>query len=265
MIAISSNRALTALLAGALALSACSFASGDDAASRGESVAGGRRFAVTDFSAVTLAGPDRVIIRQGQGFSVVASGPADVLERLRVSQDGAGITIRRARSMSTSDTGIAVVTVTTPGLREIALAGSGEVRADRLSGDRMEATLAGSGDMNVAAASGDALETGVAGSGQLAIAAIEAGSIEVANAGSGRLTMSGSARRAEVTVAGTGGVDAGDLTVADAEIDVVGSGAVALKATGTADVSVMGSGDVDIVGGARCTISRRGSGRVNCR
>ena len=97
MIAISSNRALTALLAGALALSSCSFASYDDSVSCGETVAGGRRFAVTDFSAVTLAGPDRVIIRQGQGFSVVASGPADVLERLRVSQDGAGITISSAR------------------------------------------------------------------------------------------------------------------------------------------------------------------------
>ena len=51
---------------------------------------------------------------------------------------------------------------------------------------------------------------------------------------------------------------------ADATISLVGSGDVALRATGTAAVQLTGSGGVTIAGGARCTIAKSGSGDVNC-
>ena len=55
-----------------------------------------------------------------------------------------------------------------------------------------------------------------------------------------------------------------DLESAAADIAIVGSGGVRLKAMQTANVSIMGSGDVVVTGPARCSVSKMGSGDVRC-
>jgi hypothetical protein len=83
-------------------------------------------------------------------------------------------------------------------------------------------------------------------------------------AGSGGVKASGSAKRASYSIAGSGDLDAGNLTATDADAEIAGSGSIRARVTGTAKASIAGSGDIDISGGARCTQSKHGSGSIRC-
>lgn len=206
-----------------------------------------RRYALSGFTGVLLAGPDDIIIRKGDSFSVTATGPAATLEKLVVRVDGETLEIRRRHSSNpfTHSGGSSVrITVTLPALHEAVLAGSGSMDSDLLTGDASKLSVAGSGTLQVRGA--------------------EAGKIDLAVAGSGDLSVAGRARQADVTIAGSGSLKAATLATETADISVAGSGDVAMQVSGKADVSVVGSGDVTLTGGAQCTTSRMGSGEVNC-
>lgn len=236
------------LLMPVLAVAACSAGAqeGERVAARGE--AGSRTFEVGDFDAVELAGPHDVIVRVGGAPSVRAEGDAEALEELEVRMDGSTLEVgtRRRGGMGIGfrKSRAARIYVTVPALRAAGVAGSGNLRIDRVEGESFDGSLAGSGELIV-----DALRVGRA---------------EFSVAGSGDIRAAGAAEAVEVGIAGSGDVDLSGLQVRTADVNVMGSGDVRLNATDTADVSIMGSGDVAVTGGARCSVSKSGSGDVTC-
>lgn len=240
---------IAAMIASAAALSSCgASASADAAASATDPGAVETRiFTAADFTAITAAGPDRVIIRRGDAFMVSARGRAGLLDRLTVRVDGTNLRLGREDGISYRDTerlGTAVITITLPRLTAMTLAGSGEMQAERLDGGAGALTLAGSGD--------------------LLVSDMVVDSLNVRLAGSGNLTIAGRARSADVSVAGSGDISGITFGADTADVSIAGSGNVRMQVTGAADVSVVGSGDVTLTGGARCTTTRRGSGDVTC-
>jgi hypothetical protein len=237
-----------ALFAAAPMLSACD---GGDAPAASSTIAAGevetRSFTAADFTRVVAAGSDRVIIRRGSSFSVSARGRAGLLDRLTVRVEDGELRLGRESGIDwggNAQLGNAVITVTMPRLEGITLAGSGEVRADRLDGGAASLTLAGSGNLTV---SDGVVDT-----------------VEMTLAGSGDMVLLGRARSADITVAGSGDIEGTSYGVQTADITVAGSGGVTMRVTQSADISVIGSGDVNLSGGARCQITRRGSGDARC-
>lgn len=232
-----------------LPLAACSFHDGGDP---GPGVAAGgggtaRSFAVADFTGIDLRGADDVDVRTGGGFSVRAEGPAAELDRLRIEKVGDALRIGRSNSADFgwggSHDGVKLF-VTMPRIAAAAIAGSGDMRIDRVEGEGFKGESAGSGS--------------------LTIAAMAVRSAELSIAGSGGMRLAGTAKRLSVNIAGSGGVKAGDLKAERATVSVAGSGGVEADVAGPAEVSVMGSGAVDLGSNARCTTSKLGSGTVRC-
>ena len=233
----------------ALPLAACSVSvgGGEDGtpgvAAQGSG--GTRTYPVADFTRVELRGADSVDIRVGPGFSVRADGDPEVLDRLKITKEGDAIRIGRVRSEGWSWGGKnARISITMPALAGMSAAGSGDITADRVQGDRFKGATAGSGSLEV---------------GELAVreAAFDL-------AGSGDVKASGRADALRVSIAGSGDVDAGGLTAQSATVSVAGSGSVRAQVKGAAKVNVMGSGDVELGGGAKCEINKMGSGSVRC-
>jgi hypothetical protein len=77
--------------------------------------------------------------------------------------------------------------VSLPAIRSAAIAGSGDMKVDRVEGNSFAGSIAGSGDLQVAA-----LRTGEA---------------EFSIAGSGNISAAGNAKNTDVSVAGSGNVD----------------------------------------------------------
>lgn len=208
-----------------------------------------QNYALTGFTAVEVAGPDDVTIRQGNSFSITARGRKATLDRLEIKLDGTKLVIGRKREgfgFSNHDDDDLDIAITLPKLDRLRLTGSGTIDADTVDGDAVEAVVTGSGDLKVAKLTGKSAEITVSGSGDIEIGG---GTI-----GSG-----------ELSVTGSGDIDADGLVATTLEVSVTGSGNVDAQASGNADVRILGSGDVKITGGATCSTKQMGSGTATCK
>ncbi|HEY8591946.1 MAG TPA: head GIN domain-containing protein [Sphingomicrobium sp.] len=238
------RKSYAAVLIAALATAAgCSGVHAEDG---GSSVS--RNYNVGNFQRIEVAGSYDVEVRTGANPGVSATGSEKLLENTIVEVQGDRLVIHPDKKSSwfrRSIRGHARFTVTVPQLSAASIAGSGDLRIDRIQGARFEGAIAGSGDLDLQNVDVQELKLSIAGSG-----AVKAGS--------------GKARSAKYEIAGSGDVDAGGIQTQEASISVAGSGDVRAHASGTADVSIMGSGDVELSGGAKCSVSKAGSGDVRC-
>ena len=203
-----------------------------------------RVYELADFDAIRLSGSHDVFVKTGATVSVRAEGAEKALDALDVAVSDGTLSIgsRRSGIFGVRRGGAVAVHVTVPGLRRASIAGSGEIRVDKVQGSSFEAAIAGSGDIRI-----DDMD-------------VEDARFSIA--GSGDVKACGRAQTAGMKIAGSGDGDLSQLLVEDAEIAIRGSGDVHAHATGSARVSIRGAGDVKLAGGATCTIDQAGSGRV---
>ena len=205
-------------------------------------------YELAPFQEISTVGPQDVVVTFGQTQSVRSEGSPEALGQLEVVVEDGELTIRpknqRRFGFDWSSLSSATYYVTIPRLERVSLAGSGNIRVDRIEGDSFTGSIAGSGE--------------------LAITDMEVDEADFRIGGSGSVTAAGIAREARISIGGSGQVEAGGLRSQTASVSIGGSGDVALTVEDEAQVSIAGSGDVDISGPARCSISQMGSGNVNC-
>ena len=224
---------------------------GDARGSEGEQPARAsarRDFQVGAFHTVSSTGPYDIVVAVGGAPSVRAEGDREMVEKMEVVVENGVLRIGFVEGTSFRSLlgrePRATLHITVPSLAGANLAGSGDIRIDRVEGQRFAGNLSGSGD-------------------------IEIGRLQVGEAafnleGSGGIRASGTAGRAAVSLAGSGDIELARLEARDLTVALMGSGDVAARATGTAQVSLMGPGDVTVSGPARCRIERHGPGEVRC-
>jgi hypothetical protein len=237
---------LAALPIIALPLAACSLGSGGHDAKGAVAGSGSgtaRTFAIADFTGVDLRGSDDVDVRVGSGFSVRAEGPSEELKKLKIERNGDTLKVGR-EGFSWGSHDKVTVYVTMPRVATATIAGSGNMTVDRVEGQDFEGSTAGSGDLTIAALS------------------VEKGKFAIA--GSGGMKLSGSVRQLDVSIAGSGDVDARGVKSGSATVSIAGSGSVQAAVDGPAKVSIVGSGDADLGKGAKCAVSKIGSGNATC-
>ncbi|MGE0180602.1 MAG: head GIN domain-containing protein [Sphingomonas sp.] len=206
---------------------------------------GQRNFEVAAFESVALQGPHNVVVTVGNGPSVRAEGDTAALDMLDIRVENGRLIVgtRRGWSWNGPD-GAVTVHVSTRALNGAAIGGSGDMRIDRVQGDRFAASVSGSGDMEI---------------GALQIR--EAG---FSIAGSGDIRAVGSAEATDISIAGSGGMALDGLQARRANVSIMGSGDVTIQASEAVEGSIMGSGNINVRGDARCNVTRMGSGSVNC-
>jgi hypothetical protein len=230
-----------------LALSACGM-SGAHEKSAASGQNGRRDFQVGAFDRVELAGSQNVIVTVGGAPSAYAEGDTGLLERLEVRVENGVLRIGQKKGNWSfgwsKDHNPIIVHVTAPSLRGAEVAGSGDMKVDKVQGDVFAAAIAGSGELEVASLTAKTASFDIAGSGGV--------------------TAAGTADSTDISIAGSGDVRAAGLQSKRAKVSIAGSGNVEAKALETADISIMGSGDVVITGGAKCNVSKMGSGDARC-
>lgn len=230
------------ILVPVLLLGGCNMAFGGESHARGS-----KTFQVGNFDKIALAGSADVEVRTGAALSVRAEGDEKRLERLEVIVENGALQIRQKQGnwgFSWGHHGALKVFVTVPALSGASVSGSGDMRIDKVAGNRFEGSIAGSGDMAVAQM-------------QVAEAAFNI-------AGSGGVSVNGKSGKTSFSTAGSGDIRAGGLESGTLSVSVMGSGDVQAHAVQSAEVSIAGSGDVQIAGTKNCTIHKAGSGDVRC-
>ncbi len=191
---------------------------------------------------LVLAGPDKVVVTEGDELAITVSGDQGAIDALRFNLEDGTLGIMREKSWK--GPGIATVSVTMPAAQEIVLAGSGDITAPAMMAEA---------------------EVNIAGSGTVAIARVQSSSLDVNLMGSGTLSAAGTADRLDFNVAGSGALNARQLKVEQAEINIAGSGSGEFASDGKVEARIAGSGNVMVYGRADCSIKAIGSGTVRCR
>lgn len=213
----------------------------------GERVTGSGRIveasrALAGFGALKVSGGIDVELRASGRESVTVRADDNVEPLIETRVEGATLVIGVARGASFKTQRTPRVRVEFVRLGELSVAGSGDVRADRVRGDTFAVSVAGSGDVKI-----DALDVD---------------SLGVVLAGSGDFVAAGRADQQGFRIRGAGDVRARDLVGRSVKVSIAGSGDAFVHATEELEVAIAGSGDVVYRGAPKVTKSVAGSGSV---
>ena len=236
------RRTLLAVLALALAAapSAFALASGTPVVASGK-VASESRPAPA-FTGIALSLPAKVEVTQGSPASVTVEADDNLLPEIETVVEGDKLQIRFHRNLNVVGRSTLRVRVTAPRIESLAVAGSGDISAGKLSGPALSISVGGSGDVTVADVQVEALRVAIAGSGDVKAA--------------------GRAAELAAKIAGSGDLGAGRLDAKRATVSIAGSGDATLWARESLEVSIAGSGDVRYHGDPVVKRSVAGSGAV---
>ena len=197
---------------------------------------------VPAFNAVSLSLPADVVLRQAPLAPVSLEADDNLLAEIETVVEGGALKLRFKRPLNVTGTPRVRILVTAPAFDAIAIAGSGNVRAEALRAGTLAASITGSGDLRLANLEADAVKASISGSGDLRVG--------------------GRAALFTASIAGSGDIDAASLETRSSSVSITGSGDVKVWATEALSASVAGSGDVRFRGDPAVTKRIAGSGSV---
>jgi len=113
-----------------------------------------------------------------------------------------------------------------------------------------EARLIGSGDLVLNALSGDALAISLSGSGDVVAHGVKAGRLDVRLSGSGDVAVDGETDTLQAALSGSGDIKLKALQAREATLTLAGSGDIEARAGERVAANCTGSGDIDVYGPA---------------
>jgi hypothetical protein len=192
---------------------------------------------------LALAGPDTVIVSDGEKLAITVEGDQSAVDALRFSLKDGTLGIMRDNE-SWKNAGNATVRVTMPSPNSLILLASGTIEAASLSG---------------------AASVQILGSGKVSTASVNADSLDLNILGSGSYEAAGVTKGIDLTVAGSGSANMAGLKADGADISIMGSGNAEFASDGAVTAEIMGAGNVTVIGNATCTVNSMGSGTVTCK
>ena len=197
---------------------------------------------VTGFKGVSLELPSSVEVIQGESEGVLIETDDNIAPLIETVVENDQLRIRPiSRFKSLKPTSIKI-TVNARNVERISISGSGDVRAEKLRSQTLEARISGSGDIS--------------------IGTLDADSLSVAISGNGDFFAGGRADTVRLNISGSGDLKTGTLAAKNVTLNISGSGDAKVWASQTLDVRIAGSGDVDYYGNAAVSQSVAGSGRI---
>lgn len=232
----------------------------------------------SDFDTIELRGSGDLTVEIGMAPAVVVETDSAVIDRVTTSVEDGRLVIDQ-ESTPWRDVDTLRIAVTTPSLERLELSGSGTVWATGLT-DGLAVEISGSGDVTLEGEV-DLLDVLMSGDGSVDAGDIVAGSAMVGGDGSGAVDIAVEGHRLDVDIDGSMDVAAGgaveiamisiggsgefsgrELTADVAEVDISGSGDVAMSVVDRLDATVSGSGDVVYWGTPALSEKVSGSGTV---
>ena len=208
---------------------------------RGEGDPVAETWELDDFSAITLSFSGDVVLQPGETQSVKIEAQPNILDNISQSVSNGTWDIRFKKRVRHHD-GVKIW-ITLPSLKGVELAGSGNIKGEKMfeNLDRIALEISGSGDISLN---------------------LDAQEVVASITGSGDMLLKGSAAKGDIEITGSGHVDARDLAVKDCAVEITGSGDADVNAAERLDAMIVGSGNVSYSGSAAVRSKVTGSGEV---
>lgn len=198
---------------------------------------------VTKAEKIVLKGNFDIVLVPGNTTSVSIETDENLQKYILLSESNDELVFKtKSKFNLKSDHGIKI-TITTPNLTGIYLAGSGNVRGNGkfTGGNELKIDIAGQGDVDLM---------------------VNTPKIDVDIKGSGNVNLQGETKTASFDIAGTGDCNAEMLKSENASIKIAGNGNVKVYADVSLNIKIVGSGDVFYKGNAEVSQKIVGAGNV---
>jgi hypothetical protein len=152
------------------------------------------------------------------------------------------------------------ITVRTPGVEKVLLAGSGDIECDSMNVRDLNCVISGSGNilMDVIVKN---LETSISGSGHIEMV-VQGDFLDASISGSGYMKYFGQVDDSKMNITGSGDIRGLDLLQNICNVRISGSGSTYVDVADVLDVNISGSGTVYYKGTPAVISSISGSGHV---
>ncbi|PIY07715.1 MAG: hypothetical protein COZ18_16055 [Flexibacter sp. CG_4_10_14_3_um_filter_32_15] len=233
---------------------------------------------VSGFTAIESRGNFTVNLFQDSSIkvqSVIVAAQENIIDLIQTRISGQSLIIDTDECYNTNEE--VTITVRTPALSQIILAGSGDiVLQDTVRKSEIEFILDGSGNIQTTPSfliiASISCTARLKGSGNMELDFDNTNIVNTSVDGSGTITLRGEAQQNTLNISGSGTIKAFDLPVLTSTAEIIGSGIIELTATdtdstiitsrATLNAQVSGSGTVRVKGNASIKWNISGSGKI---
>lgn len=230
---------------------------------RGNGSADTERRRVSAFDKVENSTPFDVVFTKADtsGISVTADG--NIIDNIITETYGSTLEIKTVpRDACFNYTQRPVIRISSPGIKGIAVSGSGNFFADHVEGDAVSIKLSGSGDITVQNVFCTGLAVMLSGSGSITLEDAGCVDSDVFISGSGNIVVSGESDKSNLKISGTGNIHAGNFMTGSSSVIISGSGDAYSYVTDMLTGMISGSGNIYLKGDPHVDVAISGSGRV---
>jgi len=217
---------------------------------------------------VALLGSGDVDISIGNKEEITIHAPADLIPYLLTEKKGGTLYIgkrkkgwKKFRHINENIHYDLVVKE----LTHISVSGSGDIEAEKLTGEKCSVKVSGSGNIEVDQINSNGVKVTVSGSGDVNVDNLSTDILGVSINGSGDIDLDGETDELDVTISGSGYFTGNELKSENVSVNIYGSGDTRVWATESLDVHISGSGDVIYHGDPSVNSRTTGSGDVRHR
>lgn len=198
---------------------------------------------VGGFEQIDLAGQGRVEVVFGGSEGLVIEAEDNLMPLLTSEVDGGTLVLGTTENIAPTEDIVYAVTVVS--LEAVEVSGSGEILAPDVNADAMAATVSGSGD--------------------IFMTDMEVGDLTASIGGSGYIEVTGVAATLDVTISGSGDLNAEALSADRATISISGSGNTVVNVSDELSADISGSGSIEYLGNPTVESDVSGSGNIEPR
>jgi len=230
---------------------------------RGDGATDTERRRVSAFDQVENATPFDVVFTKADtsGISVTADG--NLIDNIVTETYGSTLEIKTApRDACFNYTQRPVIQISSPGIKGIAVSGSGNFVADHVEGGAVTIKLSGSGDITVQNVICTGLAIMLSGSGSITVDNAGCADSDIFISGSGNIAVSGESDKSNLKISGSGNIHAGDFLTGSSSVIISGSGDAYAYVQDKLTGMISGSGNIYLKGDPDIDVTVSGSGRV---
>jgi hypothetical protein len=203
---------------------------------------------VTNFDRIALEGSGEVIVTQGGGESLTVETDDNVMEHVKTEVEGGtlklGLVTGIPTGVNVQSTTRLIFYVGVDDLSGLSISGSGDIEAETIETERLDASISGSGKVQIFNLAAGDMNADISGSGEVDLAG-------------------GETNEQDISISGSGKYLAGELCSAVVTVSVSGSGEATVCATESLEADISGSGNVNYYGRPSINTSGSGSGQLN--
>lgn len=170
-----------------------------------------RTYDFTSFDGVAVSGQWQITIERGDSWRVAVDVPAELVDNVRVEQDGGRLSVRSEGTVwfggFDDDAKSLKATITMPAVASIELSGASRLTLSGFVGDRLSLTSSGASEVRGASGRYDTLELVMSGAGNIDLDGLLVTNADIQTSGAGNLKLNMAGGRLTGSMSGAGNLE----------------------------------------------------------